>query len=483
MTDTTRREFTKKLVFGAATVVLPYRRVLGANDDIRVAVIGLNNKGGQHINFFNKIKGCRVVALCDIDPKVLSKRVNELKKDNISVFSATDAREIMDRDDIDVVSIATPNYWHALLTLWACQAGKDVYVEKPVSHSIAEGQMMVAAAQKYNRIVQAGTQNRSCTGLTPAVDFVRHGNIGKIGYVHALWFRNRSSIGKVAPWRPDWLDYDRYCGPSPNAALTRNKLHYDWHWMWATGNGDLGNLGTHQVDMARWFINSNELPRRVMSVGERYLYNDVGETPNTQLTLFDFAEAPVIMENRDLPMRTGVKATDSHRGIRSGVIVQCEKGCFIGDRGGGAIYDNDNKRIRKFPGDGGGGHFKNFINAVRSRKISELRAPITTGHLSTSSCHLGNISYRLGKPANLDQIKQQMAGHAQGAETLESIGIHLASNGVNLSAKPLTCGPWLDINTDKQLITAVGGQKDPQILKKAADLTKSTHRKPYVVSL
>jgi predicted dehydrogenase len=415
------------------------------------------------------------VALCDVDPKILS------EKDNINVFATTDAREIMDRDDVDVVSIATSNHWHAPLTILACQAGKDVYVEKPVSHTVEEGQLMIAAAKKYNRIVQAGTQSRSCTGLTPAVEYVHRGGIGKIEYIHALSFAARPSIGKVAPWKPDWLDYDMYCGPSPNVPLTRTNLHYDWHWMWDTGNGDLANLGVHNVDVARWFLKSRELPRRVMSLGQRYLLNDAGQTPNTQLTLFDFAEAPVIMENRDLPMRTGVKAADSFRGIRSGVIVQCENGSFVGDRGGGVIYDKDGKRLKKFSGDGGGGHQQNFIDAVRSRKTSDLNAPITTGHISTSSCHFGNVSYRLGKSASPDQIKKQIADHAQGAETLARIEKHLAANDIDLSANPLTLGPWLDINTQTQKITAVSGNKDKQVMEKAAKIMKPNSRKPYAI--
>jgi len=477
-----RREFAKRAAVGVAAVTLPYSRVLGANEDVRVAIIGLGCKGPVHLNIFKKLKGCRVKALCDVDPQVLNKHVEELKKENIDVFATTDARKIMDRKDIDAVVIATPNHWHALLTVRACQAGKDVYVEKPVSHSIAEGHIMVEMSARYNRIVQAGTQSRSCTGLLQAVPYIQGDNLGKILYIHALWYKQRGSIGKVAPWRPDWLDYDMFCGPSPNVPLERDKLHYDWHWMWDTGNGDLGDLGIHVVDVARWFMSSNEMPRRVMSLGGRYVVDDVGQTPNTQLTLFDFAQVPVLMENRNLPVRPDLRAMDAHRGIRSGLIVQCENGYFAGGIGGGCVYDNDGRRIKKFSGDGGGGHQQNFIDAVRNKKRSDLKAPIATGHLSTASCLLGNISYRLGKSASCDQIKMQIADHSQGQETLTRIEKHLAANNVDLKTNPLTLGPWLEIDPKTQQITAVGDRKDSEILKKAADLVKGNNcRKPYTI--
>jgi hypothetical protein len=314
------------------------------------------------------------------------------------------------------------------------------------------------------------------------VPYVQQGNLGKILYIHALWYKQRSSIGKVPLWTPDWLDYDMYCGPSPNVPLERDKLHYDWHWMWDTGNGDLGNLGIHKIDIARWFMNSEELPRRVMSLGGRYTFDDAGQTPNTQLTLFDFPQAPVLMENRNLPVKPGLRGMDIHRGIRSGVIVQCENGCFIGDTGGGCIYDNDGQRIKQFSGDGGGGHQQNFIDVVRSRKTSDLKAPLTAGHLSTASCLFGNISYRLGKPANCDQIRTQIAGHSEGQETLTRIEKHLAVNNVDLKANPLTLGPWLRIDTKTQQIIAVAGSKDSELLKKAANLVKGKNcRKPYTI--
>ena len=478
-----RRDFTKKAVLGLTAAALPYSRVLGAHEDIRVGIIGLGIWGSHHVSMFGGISGCRVAALCDVDPQVLHKHVEELKKENINLFSTTDPREIMDRKDIDAVVIATPNHWHALLTVWACQAGKDVYVEKPASHSIAEGQHMLEAAARYDRIVQVGTQSRSCTGLLQAVPYVQEGHLGKILYIHALWYRQRDSIGKVPPWRPDWLDYDMFCGPSPNVPLEREKLHYDWHWMWNTGNGDLGNLGIHKVDMARWFLNSNELPRRVMSVGGRYVFDDAGQTPNTQLTLFDFGRVPVLMENRNLPVKPGLRAMDIHRGTRSGVIVQCENGAFIGDTGGGWAYDKNGQRIKQFVGDGGGGHPQNFIDTVRSRRKSDLKAPLATGHLSTACCLFGNISYRLGKPASCDEIKTQIAGHTQGQETLERIEKHLAANNVDLKENPLRLGPWLNIDIKSQEITAIEGVKDAEILKKAVEMTKGdNHRKPYTIS-
>ncbi|UCD52165.1 MAG: Gfo/Idh/MocA family oxidoreductase, partial [Phycisphaerales bacterium] len=238
MESLSRRTFLKSTALAGAS--LATSRVLGANDDIRVAVIGLGNKGGQHVKAFRSMGGCRVTALCDVDPKRVAKRLEPFD-DKKAIFTTTDLRRVIDRKDVDAVVIATSNHWHGPAAVWSCQAGKDVYVEKPVSHSLREGSVMVAAARRYNRIVQAGTQYRSDHGLRAAAEYIKQGKIGKMLWGHVLWYERRGSIGKRAAWIPDWLDYDLYCGPAPVEPLTRDRLHYDWHWIWSTGDGDLAN--------------------------------------------------------------------------------------------------------------------------------------------------------------------------------------------------------------------------------------------------
>jgi predicted dehydrogenase/AraC-like DNA-binding protein len=280
MNPVDRRSFlrTASVALGAglATRLTPstWAKPLGANDDVRVAVIGLRSKGSEHIKQLLDLSGVRIVALCDVDPLVLWREVAKLKEKQINVFAATDAREIFDRSDVDAVVIATSNHWHALLTVWACQAGKDVYVEKPVSHTVWEGRKMVEAADTYKRIVQAGTQYRSDVAIPEAIAYLNEGHVGKMLAAHTTIYKRRESIGKKLPWYPDWLDYDMFCGPTPAVPLERDRIHYDWHWMWRTGNGELGNNGVHVLDIARRFAGHDGLPSRVMSLGGRYLVDD-----------------------------------------------------------------------------------------------------------------------------------------------------------------------------------------------------------------
>jgi len=452
--------------FLAAALSLPGLRVLGANDDVRVAVIGLGNKGKGHVAHFGKLDGVRLVALCDVDPERLDAQKAK------AAFCATDPRRILERKDVDAVVIATPNHWHALLAVWACEAGKDVYVEKPVSHNVWEGRQIVRAAARYNCIVQAGTQYRSDPGLREASQFIRQGNLGKVLWGHVVWYEFRPSIGRKEPHKPDWLDYDLYCGPAPLEPLTRPRLHYDWHWVWSTGDGDLGNSGIHAIDLCRFLAGIEGLPPRVLSLGGRFGYEDAGQTPNTQLTELDYQPAPILVENRNLPMQAGLKAMDHLRGIREGVILQCEHGYFAGMRGGGSIFDNDNKRLKQFVGDGGAQHAANFIAAVRSRKAADLNAPIVEGHISTSCCHFGNISYRLGAGAPVATAKSALGGSKLADETLGRIEQHLKANGVDLRKTPLRVGCPLSVDALREAITNS---------REAQSLDRGRYREPYVL--
>lgn len=456
--------------------------VLGANDDIRVGVIGLGNKGSHHVEQFGALAGVRVVALCDVDPTRLGTLRERFEKSGGSAFCATEPRRVLERKDVDAVVIATPNHWRALLAVWACDAGKDVYVEKPVSHNIWEGRQIVRAAERHRRIVQAGTQYRSDPAGREVAGYLREGQLGKILWGHVAWYELRGSIGRVEPHRPEGLDYDLYCGPAPDEPLRRPRLHYDWHWVWSTGDGDLGNSGIHAFDLCRLLMGYPGLPPEVMGFGGRFVVDDAGETPNTQLTVLNYGSAPIIIENRNLPRAAGARTVDQCRGIREGLIIQCEHGYFAGMRGGGVAFDNEAKPIRKFAGDNGAQHASNFIAAMRSRKASDLRAPIEEGHLSSAVCHLGNISYRLGAGAPSSVAKSVLAGSRLASETLDRIEGHLGANRVALDKTPLRVGLRLSVDTAREVITAVDGPRGAQALEAARSSARGHYRAPYVLS-
>ena len=454
------------------SLVMPFSRVRGANNDIRAAVVGIRSQGTNHINWFRNIPGVRVVAICDPDKQFLDREEQKFKERNETVDTYVDYRKLLEDKNIDVVITATPNHWHALVTVWACQAGKDVYVEKPVSHNIWEGRQMVNAARKYNRIVQAGTQRRSDTGLAEAIDYIKQGNLGKIRVVHGIVYVERGSIGKVNGPQPipQSVDYNLWCGPAPMTPLMRKSLHYDWHWVWPTGNGDFGNNGIHYIDVCRWFIGADKVAPRVVSIGGRFGYIDDGETPNTQIVLCDYKPAPIIFEVRGLPRAKGDPAMDEFRGTRDGAVVQCEGGYFVG----GWAYDNDGKKIKQFKPTEGAGHHANFIKAVRSRNKNDLNAEILDGHLSTALCHLGNISHRLGRIMPPDQIAETVKADKDLAESFHRFEQHLKANQVDFNATPRILGPSLTVDPDKEVFVG-------EFSKQANMFLGRDYREPFVV--
>jgi predicted dehydrogenase len=455
MISITRRQFLKASAPGVAALSLPasaWSHVVGANSTIRVGVMGIRGRGGDHIRAFNKLPGVKVVAVCDCDSRVLAAGIELLRKTGDTVQGYADLRQMLDSKDIDVISTGAPNHWHALAVVWACQAGKDVYVEKPVSHNVFEGRKAVEAARKYRRIVQTGTQSRSSrTGIAAAVDFVKAGQLGKIVLVRCLCYNRRPSIGKVDGPQPipPHIDYDLWCGPAPKEPLLRKQLHYDWHWVWPTGNGDLGNQGIHQMDMARWFLGVNELSPRVWSLGGRFGYVDDGTTANTQIVFHDYAKAPLLFEVRGLPAKTGTEAMDKYLGGSVAVIVHCEGGRVLVPNYMGAVaFDGDGKEMRKWTGSED--HYGNFIQAVRSRKKEDLHADILDGHLSSALCHTGNISYRLGTLSRPDVIRVQIRGDRDAAATFNRMVEHLRANGVDLNVSRATLGPILKMDPAKE---------------------------------
>lgn len=472
MRHVSRRDFVKMSVAAGASLVVPGSRVRGANGDIRVAVVGIHSQGRNHINWFRAMGGVRVVALCDADKSVLEREQKEFTGRGEKVDAYLDYRKLLEDKAIDTIITATPNHWHALVTVWGCQAGKDVYVEKPVAHNIWEGRRMVEAARKYNRIVQSGTQRRSDEGLREAIEYVKAGNLGAIKLVRGIVYVRRDSIGKVDGPQPvpESVDYNLWCGPTPMSPLMRKSLHYDWHWVWPTGDGDFGNNGIHYIDVCRWVIGANELPPRVLSFGGRFGYIDDGVTPNTQVVFLDYKPAPILFEVRGLPRAAVEKAMDEYMGIRDGIIVHCENGYLAG----GWAYDNDGKRIKQFKLTEGAGHHENFIKAVRSRKVSDLNADVLEGHLSTALCHMGNISYRLGRTASRPEILERLSGNRDLAETFERVQDHLLLNNVDLKLTPRTLGPWLTMDPQTERFTG-------EFADEANKLVRGSYREPFVV--
>jgi len=463
----------------AAIATVPravWSRPLGANGDVRVAVVGVGRRGTALLQAFGELPGVRVVALCDADRTFLHARAAGLRKRNEKVRTFVAYRRLLEDKSIDAVVIATPNHWHALMTVWACQAGKDVYVEKPVSHTLREGRKMVQAARRYKRIVQAGTQNRSCTGLRAALAYVRQGHLGKMKLVRGFDYPTRRGIGKVDGPQPvpKTVDYNLFQGPAPLVPLRRKRLHYDWHWLWDTGDGDCGNRGVHTFDHIRWFLGEDGLPLRVMSIGGRLGWDDDGQTPNAQITLFGYRPVPVLWEMMTLPKRLGVPHLQRIRGLRGSMVIEFDGGYLGGHRGGAALFDRGGRQIRQFRGDSGVTHPANFISAVRSRKPADLRAEIAEGHISSALCHMANISYLVGCRRSPDAIRKALVDDELLRESFGRLVRHLEANGVDLHRTPLTLGPMLTLDAEAERFVGEAGEWANMYLSRV-------YRRPFVM--
>ncbi len=458
MARLTRRELLEDSLFAttvAATAGLsgsrawaaePQRtgRVIGPNDQIRIAVIGVRGRGKDHISGYAKMNDVTIAALCDCDMNAIpgaAKIVTDLGKPAPKAIQ--DLRRIIDDPEIDAVSIATPNHWHSLAAIWAMQAGKDVYVEKPVSHNVHEGRVMVDTARKYGRMCQAGTQIRSTKGTRDAIEYVQSGKLGKVIVARGLCYKPRTSIGKLASGAvPAGVDFNLWLGPAPERPFHQNKFHYNWHWQWDTGNGDLGNQGIHQVDVARWGLGKNEMPKSVVGLGGRLGYEDDGETPNTHVAVMDYGDSLLIFETRGLK-------TNDYRGAKVGNIFHCENGYVVlTGYSAGAAYDKSGTMLQTFSGNGD--HYRNFIDCMRSRKRDDLKGEIYEGHLSSALCHLGNISYLRGEQAGFNETPKVVAENEHAAETFDRMKQHLSENGVDLSRDQYRLGPKLDLNVKKE---------------------------------
>jgi len=485
MNTTTRRTFIRSTAAGAAALSLPsYSAPLGANADVRVAVIGFNGRGGGHIGSLLEIPGVRLVALCDVDDKVMAKQVASLGKKNIQVKQYKDFRECCADKDIDAITIATPNHSHTLIAMTAIANGKHVYVEKPVCHNMWEGRKLVEAAaivEKKGQVVQHGMQRRSSPGWQSAMDYIKSGAIGKVQLSRGINFKARKSIGKVAaPTQPDAngriagtfrdtggkpqiidVDYKLWSAPRPVAPMQREQFHYDWHWQFAYGNGDIGNQGPHQLDVARWGLgNPALLPKRVMSFGGRWGYKDDGQSANNQLAFYQWAEgAPMLFDNRGLPMKdmnwgSGYEPVFKINGKtgapRIGNVIHCEGG-FVAES---KAYDNEGQSIQKFENfDDGKSHMKNFIDSVREGKLTNSNLHVSHGYHAAALAHLANVSYRLGKQLSNAEVQERFAGDKAGQETLADFIANLEANKLDLGTEKISAGPWLDFDPVSEKFT------------------------------
>ncbi|MEX0688983.1 MAG: Gfo/Idh/MocA family oxidoreductase [Pirellulales bacterium] len=419
------------------------------NDKLRVAVVGTNGRGGSHIGGWLSNPDVELVALCDCDPAAAAKyekRFAELPRK--PVFEQ-DVRRLLERNDIDVVSIASPNHWHALMTVWAMQAGKDVYVEKPCSHNVEEGRVMVDWARKLGRICQMGAQSRSMPGMRQVVDFVTSGKIGPVKLAHALCYKRRPSIGLVdtpAPLPPG-LDFDLWAGPAPAEIPIRKKLHYDWHWDHRTGNGDLGNQNPHELDKARWGLGKQTLPTRVVSLGGRLGYVDNGDMANSQVTIYQWDDAMLISDVRGLEIKTPVDFDLAAGPLGVANIWWGSEGYVVAPSyTAGVAFDYDGHVLGKWSGGSDQNHYDNFIKAVKSRRREDLHLDIEDGHLSSALAHLGNVSWTLGRPVEPGTRPSLAADDPRVKETLESFEAHLAENAVDFTQTKLALGRTLTID-------------------------------------
>jgi len=480
-----RRSVLKKAAAGAAALALPswtaksYAQIAGANNAIRHAVIGCNDCGRAHIKQFMPIANLRLVGLCDVDTAVLdaAKPVMAAIDPATDPVRYADYRKVLDNKEIDTVSIATPNHWHALLTISAVQAGKDVYIEKPICHNVWEGQQALAAREKYNRIVQAGTQWRSMPAVQQAMAFAKSGAIGKIQVSRGFCYKRRASIGKTDGPQPvpSTVDYDLWCGPASNDPPRRTKFHYDWHWFWDTGNGDIGNQGAHQMDLARWALGKQAFAPSVLTLGGRFGYVDDGQTPNTLMSVHDYGDSLLIFEVRGLPTRTGATQMDRYKGADVGNVIECENGYISISGRLSAAYDNAGKEIKRFSDNGVNAeyaHKQNFIDVVRSRKADQQNGPLVEGYLSSSLALLSNVSYQLGKQTDPDAIKAALSSPAPVADTFTRFQAHLDANGIKLDTDKAQLGVPLQVD--------VANQKFVNNDAANALLTR-TYREPFVV--
>ncbi len=496
----TRRQFLRESLSAAAALSaapmfsgLARGQAASPNDKLLCAVIGCNGRGGDHIGAYSGRKDVEIAYIVDIDEKVGQKGCDAVeKKTGRRPKWVRDMRQVFDDKSVNFISTATPNHWHALCGVWAMQAGKDAYIEKPISHDIPEGAALVAAAKKYGRICQVGTQCRSNPAVQNAMKFIADGGIGTVKLARGLCYKRRASIGPLGDYPiPAEADFDLWSGPAPftTPKLTRQRFHYDWHWQRLYGNGDSGNQGPHQADIARWGLGINRQPNSVITYGGRLGYQaerkddkyiDAGDTANTEVGIYDYGDKTMVFETRGLSVNNSAdeeinKLFGSTKGNQIGVIFYGSEGILVQrEYTYCVVFDLKGNQVKEFKG--GGDHYGNFLNAVRSRKPESLNSDAFQGHLSAAVAHLANISYYLGEKnkVTVDQAKailEKVKSHDDNVATLNRTVRHLKDNGVDLDKYPMSVGPLLTFDPQKEVFT----NSEP-----ANKLLHREYRKPYV---
>src|SRR5215469_13160008 len=448
-----RRDFLKStgkaVTVGAAALALG-GKILGANDRVRVAICGLRGRGKDHLQGFSRVPNVEVATFCDIDESILERRLKDVADTNAKPKTCIDIRKLLEDKDIDAISVATPNHWHSLMSIWACQAGKDVYVEKPCSHNFFEGRQLVRAVKKYNRICQHGSQSRSNPGMMEAIKHLSDGTIGDVYLARGLCYKWRDTIGRASPESvPSGVNYDLWTGPAPMKPFTRNRFHYNWHWIWDTGNGEIGNQAIHELDIARWGLGV-KYPVLVSAMGGHVMFNDDQETPNFLNATYYFEDSAGKRKILELEVRHWITNHEAEIGTGAygksnvppaGLTADARPpdsqkkspsqqpagprdaktntigNIFYGSNGYLAIdgYDAYKTWIsdQVTPGPSGkasADHYANFIDCVRSRRAEDIHSPIEEAHISATLVHLANASYRLGRTLQYDPAQEQVTG-------------------------------------------------------------------------
>lgn len=480
MSDHTRRSFLQHtLTVAAGAIANSAHRSEAADADpapsarthttdrVGLAIIGLHGRGLDHLDSYTFDDRVEIVALCDVDSATFGKAQRKLaERGRRPAKQYSDIRKLLEDKSVQAVSIAVPNHWHALAGIWAMQAGRDVYVEKPVSHTFVEGRRLEEARAKYGRICQAGLQSRSNAAYRQAIQYIHDGKIGKVRLARGMCYKRRKSIGHLADAPvPQGVDYDLWLGPAPKRPFNPNRFHYNWHWNWDYGNGDIGNQGVHQMDVARWALNKG-LPSNALSFGGRFGYEDDGQTPNTQVAFFDYGDSHLLFEVRGLE-------TAPVQDLMVGTIVYGAEG-FVAisneDVGQAVAFDPKGSIVQRFKGSGN--HFNNFITAVLNGRQSGLRCPILEGHLSSGMCHLANVSYQLGAAR---EFGAGLAGEGQPIDLHDAFARfdqHLVENKLKLHDMTFRLGPPLAFDTRSE---SFGSDQHANMM-----LTRE-YRAPFVV--
>lgn len=479
MTKLTRRQFTAAAAAGYFVAHQSQSHAQSPNEKLGVCIVGVNSRGNEHIRGFDKDQRTEIRAIVDIDESVGKQRQARVKEmqggKEPELFK--DVREAIESKGIDILTCATPNHWHALMGIWAMQAGKDVYIEKLISHNIHEGAALVAAAKKYERMFQTGTQSRSSSACQEAAKFIADGGIGECNFARGLCYKRRKSIGALGDYPiPEKVDFDLWSGPAPytDPKVTRKRFHYDWHWQRHYGNGDLGNQGPHQTDIARWGLGLNRHPVSVISYGGRLGYQaeqknpayvDAGDTANTEVSIYDYGDKCIVFETRGLDVSQSAGAEvdamfGKGRGNKIGVIFYGEEGYVVQvNYSLCKVFDKDFKPVKEFRAKNvGDAHFANFIDSCVSRDYTKLNADAQTGHLSAAVSHLGNISYYLGERETVTtaELKTKIASVKSlddNAVAVDRTIKHLEANKVDLNRTPLALGPFLKFDPDAEKFT------------------------------